>query len=70
MSEEVPVGLKIGEKFFGLLIMLIGFLVFYFSYTSLSSLGTIIPYPDIFPFVGAVLMVVGLLLIFARLEEE
>jgi len=69
-SEEVPVGLRVGEKFFGLLIILIGFIVFYFAYTSVSSLSSIVPYPGLFLFVGALLMLVGLVLTLARSEEE
>jgi len=68
-SEEVPVGLKIGERFFGLLIIIIGFIVFYFTYTSLSTLGSIVPYPGIFLFASVVLLVIGFLLIFSKSEE-
>jgi len=69
-SEGAPVGLRVGERFFGLLLILIGFIVFYFAYTSLSSLLTIVPYPGFFLFAGALLMLVGLVLVLARSEEE
>jgi uncharacterized membrane protein YidH (DUF202 family) len=75
MSDEEPVGIKIGEKFFGLLIILVGFIVFYFAYTSYSALSRVVPslpivVPGLFLFVGVALLVVGFLLIFAKEEEE
>ncbi|MBX5326863.1 MAG: hypothetical protein ACQXXH_03260 [Candidatus Bathyarchaeia archaeon] len=69
-SEEAPVGLRIGERFFGLMLILIGVIVFYFAYTSISSLLSIVPYPGFFLFAGVVLILIGVLLIFARSGEE
>lgn len=74
-SEEEPVGLKIGEKFFGLLIITIGFVIFYFTYTSYSALSSIVPslpiiVPGTFLFAGVTLFVIGILFILAKEEEE
>jgi hypothetical protein len=74
-GEEEPVGLKFGEYLFGILIIIIGFLVFYYAFTSYSSLSTVVtsmPFivPGLFLFAGAVLFVVGVLFIFAKKEEE
>jgi len=71
MSEEEPVGIKVGEKFFGLLTIFVGFIVFYFAITSFANLSdvvTALPFivPGIFLCFGAFLMIVGVLLILAR----
>lgn len=64
MAEE-PVGLTIAEKFFGLLIILVGAIIFYMTYTNIESVG---PYPIIFLGVGSALMALGILLVIARAE--
>ena len=74
-SEEEPVGLKIGEKFFGLLIIFIGFVIFYFAYTSYSALSSIVPnlptiVPGAFLFASVTIIVIGVLFIIAKEEEE
>jgi hypothetical protein len=71
MSDEEPVGIKIGEKFFGLLTIFIGFIVFYFTFTSYSALSTVVTslpklVPGTFLCFGGFLMVIGLILILAR----
>ena len=63
MAEE-PLGLKITEKSFGLLIILVGAILFYVTYTNIESLV----YPIIFIALGAALMVVGVLMVLARTE--
>jgi hypothetical protein len=74
-GEEEPVGLKVGEKFFGLLVIIVGIIVFYFAFTSQSDLSLVVPslpvlVPGIFLFFGAVLMLIGVLFIFAKEQEE
>jgi hypothetical protein len=74
-GEEEPVGLKIGEKFFGILIIIIGFIVFYYAYTSYSDLSTVVTslpsiVPGVFLFAGAAFFVVGILFLFSKEEEE
>lgn len=71
MSDEEPVGIRVGEWFFGILIILIGFIVFYFAFTSYSALSTIatdlpILVPSLFMCFGVCLMIVGVILILAR----
>jgi mannose/fructose/N-acetylgalactosamine-specific phosphotransferase system component IIC len=71
MSDEEPAGIKIGEKFFGILTIFVGFLVFYFALTSYSALSTVVIdlpsiVPDTFLVFGGLLMVVGAILILAR----
>lgn len=71
MSDEEPAGIKIGEKFFGILILFAGFILFYLAYTSLSALnGIVFDLPNIVPytflFSGGLLMVIGIILILAR----
>jgi hypothetical protein len=71
MSEEEPVGIRVGEKFFGLLTIFIGFIAFYFAFTSYSTLSTLVTglpvlVPDLSMGFGVFLMVVGLILVLAR----
>jgi hypothetical protein len=71
MSDEEPAGIKIGEKFFGMLTIFIGFLVFYFTFTSYSTLSTVVTTlpiltPGIFLAFGGLVMVVGTILILAK----
>jgi hypothetical protein len=63
MAEE-PLGLKVTEKFFGLLLILVGAIVFYVTYTNIESLV----YPVIFIALGAALMVLGIIMVLARTE--
>jgi hypothetical protein len=73
MSDEEPVGIKAGEWFFGILTIIIGFMVFYFAFTSYSTLSTVVTslpilVPGIFLCFGSLLMVVGAILILAKHE--
>jgi len=74
-SEEEPAGLEIGERFFALLIILVGFILFYYTYTSYSTLSSVVPslpviVPGLFMCAGALFLVVGILLIIAKEKEE
>jgi hypothetical protein len=74
-SEEEPAGLEIGEKFFALLIILVGLILFYYTYTSYSTLSSVVPslpviVPGLFLCAGALFFVVGILLIIAKEKEE
>ena len=73
MSDEEPVGIRVGEWFFGILMLVIGFIVFYFAFTSYSTLSDIaralpVLVPGIFLGFGGLLMVVGVVLLVARHE--
>jgi len=65
MSSESPFGLVIMEKLVGLIMILIGAITFYVTYTNLSSA----PIP--IPFLGAsiILAILGLLLVLAKTGE-
>lgn len=63
MAEE-PMGLAVAEKFFGLLIVIIGIIVFYVTYTNLESMV----HPLIFLAVGSVLIGLGAILVLSRPE--
>jgi nitrate reductase gamma subunit len=73
MSDEEPVGIKAGEWFFGILTIIIGFMVFYFTFTSYSTLSTIVSglpniVPGTFLCFGGLLMIIGAILILAKRE--
>lgn len=61
----MPTGLTIAEKFFGLMIILIGALTIYFTYTSLGDLGE---FSRLFFVPGFALIVIGVLLLLAKAE--
>jgi len=63
MAEE-PIGLTAAEKFFGLLIAIIGVIIFYVTYTNLES----IIHPFIFLAVGSALIGLGVILVLSRPE--
>lgn len=65
-KEEVPVGLIFMEKLFGILLMVIGGITVYSTYTNMGSAGTL---PGLFLAGGTVLMIVGLLLFIAKAEK-
>ena len=65
MSKEAPVGLTIMEKLIGLLMIAIGALTFYVTYTNLGSAGG---NPILFLAAGLVLVVLGAFLLIARAE--
>lgn len=67
MSEEVGTGLAIAEKLSGLIVILIGAITIYFTYTSPPS-GYVKPFSGIFLVAGFVLMAVGIVLVLARAE--
>lgn len=62
---EAPLGLTIMEKLVGLLLMLIGIILFYVTYTSLSSIGS---YPIIFLVAGLILIGLGIVMLTAKTE--
>ena len=66
MSEEAGFGLTTAEKFFGLLLLIIGALATYFTFTSTEALGG---YTGLFGFLSILLLAVGLVMIIAKTEE-
>lgn len=71
MSEEKPIGLTIAEKFFGLLVILIGALTVNFTYNYLATMspGDIIaPFLGVFVAAGIALIIIGVFLVLTKAE--
>jgi hypothetical protein len=67
MSEEKPIGLTIAEKFFGLIVILIGALTVNFTYNDPPE-GIAAPFSPIFIAAGFVLIAIGIFLMLAKTE--
>jgi hypothetical protein len=65
MSEEGSFGLGMAEKFFGLIILIVGVLTLYNTLTSMAALGS---FTGFFGFLSAVLVILGLVLMTAKPE--
>ena len=65
-KEEAPIGLTILEKLFGLLLLAIGGITFYATYTNIGSASVL---PGLFLGIGFILMIVGILLFIAKSEK-
>ena len=65
MSEEGGFGLALAEKFFGLILVIIGALAIYYTLTSASALAG---FTGFFGFLSVILLVLGVLLIIAKTE--
>ncbi len=65
MSEEGGFGLTFAEKFFGLLILVVGAVAAYYTFTSIEALGAFV---GLFGFLSIVLIVLGLFLISVKVE--
>jgi len=65
MSEEGSAGITIAEKFFGLLLVVIGALAMYYTFASSQVL---LAFTGFFAFLSIILLVLGILLIIAKPE--
>lgn len=65
MSEEGGFGIRAAEKFFGLILLIVGALALYFTLTSTQALNV---YTGFFGFLSFVIFAVGLFLIVAKAE--
>jgi len=65
LSKEAPIGLTIMEKLIGLIMIAIGVITFYVTYTNLGSIGA---NPILFLAAGLALVVLGALLLIAKTE--
>jgi hypothetical protein len=65
MSEEAGIGITVAEKFFGVILIIVGALATYFTFTSSQALGL---YTGFFGFLSIVLIALGLFLITAKAE--
>ena len=66
MSEEGSLWIKIAEKFFGLLLIILGALLVYFTATSTAALGV---YTALFVFLSMVVLAAGAFLIVVKPPE-
>jgi hypothetical protein len=64
-SEEGGFGLAVAEKFFGLILVIIGALAVYYTFTGMDFLGA---YTGFFGFLSITLLAIGVVLITARTE--
>ncbi len=67
MSEEKPLGLTIVEKFFGLIVILIGALTINFTYNDPPG-GVVAPFSGLFIAASIVLIAIGIFLVVAKTE--
>jgi uncharacterized membrane protein HdeD (DUF308 family) len=65
MSEEGGFGITAAEKFFGLILLIVGALALYFTLTSTQALSI---YTGFFGFLSLVILAVGLFLIITKAE--
>lgn len=65
MSEEGSFGVTVAEKFFGLLLVIIGAIITYYTLTSASVLGA---FTAFFGFLSLALLAIGIFLLIARTE--
>ena len=65
MSTETPIGLTIMEKLLGLVIILIGVITFYVTYTNMASTG---PLPILFLAAGLIMILLGAFVLIAKAE--
>ncbi len=65
MSSEAPIGLTIMEKLVGLIMIAIGAITFYVTYTNFSSS----PSPILFLGVSMILAFLGIVLVIAKTGE-
>jgi uncharacterized membrane protein HdeD (DUF308 family) len=65
MSEEGEFGITAAEKFFGLILLIVGALALYFTLTSTQALSI---YTGFFGFLSFVILAVGLFLIITKAE--
>jgi len=66
MSEDVPIGLTVAEKIFGLIFIIIGAIVAFYS--SNPPAGDISHFSGIFTATGLVIVAVGIFLVIAKTE--
>ena len=66
MSDEGGFGISLAEKFFGMIMFVIGLLVLYYTATSADVLGA---FTGFFIFVCLIIVVIGLVLMIAKTTE-
>jgi hypothetical protein len=66
MSEEDTFWISLGQRFFGLLLIIIGAILLYFTATSTTELA---PFTAFFGFLSIVIIAVGIVLLIAKQPE-
>jgi len=66
MSKEAPVGLTFMEKLIGLLLIVVGALWFYTTYTNIGSLEPMNPGPIMFLGGALAIIILGIILFIAK----
>jgi hypothetical protein len=66
MSEEDTFWISFGERFFGLLLVIIGAILLYFTVTSVD---TLLAFSAFFGFLSIVILAVGVVLLIAKPPE-
>jgi hypothetical protein len=64
-SEGGGFGLIVAEKFFGLILVIVGALFTYYTFTSTKALGD---FASFFGFLSAIVLAIGILLVIVRTE--
>jgi hypothetical protein len=65
MSEEGSFGLSLAEKFFGLILFIVGVIALYYTITSAQAL---LAFTGFFGFLSIILIVLGFVLMTAKTE--
>jgi hypothetical protein len=65
MSEEGSFGVGLAERFFGLILLIMGIVVLYYTITSAQAL---LAFTGFFGFLCVILIVLGLILVTAKTE--
>jgi hypothetical protein len=66
MSEGDTFWISLGEKFFGLLVAIVGGMLLYYTFTSSAQLGV---FPGLFGFIGVFVVAIGVVLLLVRPTE-
>ncbi len=66
MSEGDTFWISLGEKFFGLLVVILGALLLYYTATSTGELGG---FTGLFGFLGIVVLAIGVVLLIVKPPE-
>ena len=65
MSEEGGFGIEVAEKFLGIIILAVGFLMLYYT---LSSSAALAGWTGFFSFLSIVLVILGFVLLIVKVE--
>ncbi len=66
MSEQDTFWIKLGQRFFGLLLLIIGAVVLYFTLTSLAELAA---FSALFGLLSIIVLVLGVVLLISKPPE-